>query len=503
MSRWHPKHITLVHRLLVALVVVSVLFWAAIATLTTRDNIKEINALYDTHLAYTSKALLHLMDPDDDELQSFPTLLSALEVARLLDLSPNLPSERKLNPPAQPEQEALASTTEPTPSAMDQRKREFNQRLRYQLWRDNGQLLFRTDNAPAMHMATQPGFSDTQDAQGQGWRNYFVTDASHKVHMIVSEPHSFRQHLTRSLIISAATPLALGLPVLFLLLWFSVKRGLVPLAQLSHEIAMRKPDNLTPIDADKVPDEVRPIVTALNDLLTRMAHTLDNERQFTDDAAHQLRTPLAAIQAQLYTARHTRAGDTHQLALEQMQASVSRGIRLVNQLLTLARLDPKQAPPQLESVSLNAVAEAVCAELATLALQRQQTLELLAPAQVPPIEGNADLLAMLISNLLDNAIHYTPEGGQISLSLTQTPTEVSLCVLDNGPGIAAEQRSKVLERFYRVAAQHQPGTGLGLAICQRIAEIHHTTLQLSDHPAGSGLCVTVAFALQPTPPAAS
>jgi two-component system sensor histidine kinase QseC len=295
------------------------------------------------------------------------------------------------------------------------------------------------------------------------------------------------------MILSAAIPLVLGLPVLFFLLWFSIRKGLSPLAALSQEIIKRQPDNLTPIDAKSVPDEVKPIVTALNDLLTRMGQTLEHERQFTDDAAHQLRTPLAAIQAQLYTARHTVAAAPHQLALDQMQASVARGIRLVNQLLALARLDPRQASPAVSHVSLDEITEAVCAELAPLALQRDQTLELLTAPNLPPIPGNADMLSMLISNLLDNAIHYTPPGGQICISIEPDDGGLQLAVSDDGPGIAPDVRQRVFERFYRVASQDQPGTGLGLSICRRIAELHHANLTLSDGLNGRGLTVRVHF----------
>jgi two-component system sensor histidine kinase QseC len=357
------------------------------------------------------------------------------------------------------------------------------------LWRDDGHLLFRSDNAPLDRMTKTMGYSDNADEQGKGWRNYHVHDTSHGVKIIVSEPHDFRAKLVRNMVIAAATPLALGLPVLFLLLWFSIRKGLHPLATLSQEISKRQPNNLTLIDARSVPDEVQPIVTALNDLLTRMGQTLDHERRFTDDAAHQLRTPLAAIQAQLYVARHTQAEAPRQLALEQMQHSVERGIRLVNQLLTLARLDPKQVRPEFQSLRLEKIAETICAELAPLALQREQSLELVAEPDLPPVSGNADMLAMLLSNLVDNAIHYTPRGGNILIDLQADGSGVQLSVCDDGPGIAPGQRHQVFERFYRIAEQSQPGTGLGLAICKRVADLHHASLTLADGLTGRGLCV--------------
>jgi two-component system sensor histidine kinase QseC len=492
------SHITLSHRLLVALGVVSFLFWAVMTTLSTRDNIVQVNELYDVHLAHTAKAFLQMMDPDHNE-EFFPTTMSSAAIDQLFNSWPELPNRASIfkNPAAAPK---TVSSVPPSPTTRSgsrppgSRKTQYGSSLRYQLWRDDGKLLFRSDNAPLDSMTMAMGYSDNADGQGKGWRNYHVHDTSHGVKIIVSEPHDFRDQLVRSMVISAATPLALGLPVLFLLLWFSIRKGLHPLATLSQEISKRQPDSLTLIDAQAVPDEVQPIVTALNDLLTRMGQTLDHERRFTDDAAHQLRTPLAAIQAQLYTARHTQAEAPHQQALEQMQQSVERGIRLVNQLLTLARLDPKQGRQEFQSLHLEKIAETICAELAPLALQREQGLELMAAPGLPPVTGNADMLAMLLANLVDNAIHYTQAGGNIVISLEADGTGVQLAVSDDGPGIAPDQRHRVLERFYRIAQQNQPGTGLGLAICKRIANLHQATLTLSEGLQGRGLTVRLHFA---------
>lgn len=487
------SHITLSHRLLVALGVVSFLFWAVMTTLSTRDNITQVNELYDVHLAHTAKAFLQMMDPDHNE-EFFPTTMSSAAIDRLFNSWPELPNRASIfkNPAAPPENVSSAPPgpkVQPDIRPPGSRKTQYGSSLRYQLWRDDGHLLFRSDNAPLDRMTKTMGYSDNADEQGKGWRNYHVHDTSHGVKIIVSEPHDFRAKLVRNMVIAAATPLALGLPVLFLLLWFSIRKGLHPLATLSQEISKRQPNNLTLIDARSVPDEVQPIVTALNDLLTRMGQTLDHERRFTDDAAHQLRTPLAAIQAQLYVARHTQAEAPRQLALEQMQHSVERGIRLVNQLLTLARLDPKQVRPEFQSLRLEKIAETICAELAPLALQREQSLELVAEPDLPPVSGNADMLAMLLSNLVDNAIHYTPRGGNILIDLQADGSGVQLSVCDDGPGIAPGQRHQVFERFYRIAEQSQPGTGLGLAICKRVADLHHASLTLADGLAGRGLCV--------------
>jgi signal transduction histidine kinase len=172
---------------------------------------------------------------------------------------------------------------------------------------------------------------------------------------------------------------------------------------------------------------------------------------------------------------------------------VERSTRLVGQLLTLARLDPDQPLPDSNQVNLGALAEAVCAELAPLALQREQTLELAVEPDLPLLPGNADMLAMLLSNLVDNAIRYTPSGGRIDVALSHYLFGLMIEVSDDGPGIPASQRERVFERFYRIASQDQPGTGLGLAICRRIADLHKARMTLTEGANQRGVTASVFF----------
>jgi signal transduction histidine kinase len=199
----------------------------------------------------------------------------------------------------------------------------------------------------------------------------------------------------------------------------------------------------------------------------------------------------------LYVARGAQGETERAAALEQLQRGVERAVRLVGQMLTLARLDPEQPLPDPHAVSLGEVAQSVCAELAPLAMLRGQTLALDVKGELPALSGNADLLSMLLCNLADNAIRYTPNGGHIDMALRAEPEGLWLEVIDDGPGIAPAQRERVFDRFYRIATQDQPGTGLGLAICRRVAELHGAQITLSDGPNGKGLAVRVLL-----PPAA-
>ena len=320
-----------------------------------------------------------------------------------------------------------------------------------------------------------------------------IWNRSHEWRVIVSESNDLRTQLVRSVALSSVDPIVLGMPVFILLVWLSIRNGLWPLTHLSRELTAREPRSLALLDETALPRELRPMVSALNDLLRRMRQTLDNERRFNDNAAHELGTPLAAIQAHLYVARSADNEAERQLALDQVQQGVERSIRLVRQMLILARLDPQQVMPDLAAVNLGDIARNVCAELAPLALQREQTLELMADPEIVLPSANADLLHRLIANLVDNAIRYTPQGGNVQVEVSREPSGIRLSVNDDDPDVAPAQREKVFARFYRLADQSQPGTGLGLAICRSIADLHHAQIELSDGPQGRGLSASILF----------
>lgn len=493
------QRFSLSQRLLVGLLIVSFAYWAVIAWLTIRDSINETYEIFDAHLAQTALALLRVTDPDDGDHHEIPTGGAPPLLEEISSQWLHLPERIVGVGPASgtPDGRNIAAAPVATGSAkvgsIRSLHREYGQKLRYQVWDGEGHLLSRSINAPTAVMSAQDKFSESVDKDGQVWRYFGVWDRHHHFRVLVAESHDVRNQLIRSISLHLVSPLVLGLPVLFLLLWLSINRGLRPLGALAREIGKRKSDNLTLLNADSAPEEARPMVLALNDLLLRMTHTLENERLFTANAAHELRTPLAAIQAHLHTA-YTADGKTERLrVLDQVQRSVERGIRLVSQLLALARLDPEQALPDVRPVSLGEMAEAVCADMAPLALQRDQNLELQVESDLPTLPGNADMLSMLLGNLLDNAIRYTPRGGHIGVDVRRSTAGFLMEVSDDGPGIPAAQRQQVFDRFYRIAGQDQPGTGLGLAICQRIAELHNARINLTEGPGGRGLAARVSF----------
>ena len=487
---------SLSRRLLLSLLVVTFGCWSVMAWLTVQDSVNEIDELFDAHLAQTALALLRVTDPDENDPVAIPNRTEDPTLREIFrqwrELSERL-GEFRNTPNAQnfsktPTAPALTGSTNALHAA-------YEKNLRYQVWSGQGTLILNSANAPPVPMADRDGYSQSTDRDGRVWRHFGVWDQHHDFRILVSEANDLRGQLVNRIALHVARPLALGLPIWILLLWFSIRRGLDPLRTLAREIAKRKPQNLMPINASDAPQEVRPMVLALNDLLQRMTHTLEGEQRFTAHAAHELRTPLAAIQAQLYLA-HTAEGKTQRMqALTELQQAVERAIRLVSQMLILARLDPEQALPDVHVVNFGEVVQLVCAELAPLALQRDQTLDLVLEPGLAPLSGNADMLSILIRNLVDNAIRYTPCGGHINIDVRNSESGLRLQVCDDGPGIPEAQRERVFDRFYRLAGQEQSGTGLGLAITRRIAELHKARIVLSEGQSQRGVTVSVLFSV--------
>ena len=291
-------------------------------------------------------------------------------------------------------------------------------------------------------------------------------------------------------------PMLFGLPLLGLWIWLATWRALKPLDDVAKQITTREPERLQPLAPASAPREIRPLVEAINDLFTRVERTLESERHFTADAAHELRTPLAALATQAQVVQRARNAEERDHAVGQLITSTRRAGRLIDQLLTLARIDPGKAPVG-DPVALDRLAEEVCADHGAQAMAKNISLELNAlPAMVA---GNADMLRILLRNLLDNAIRYTPPAGQVLVKVAPG----ILAVSDTGPGIPASERQRVFDRFHRLAGQDTEGSGLGLSIVARIAERHGASVELGTGENGKGLRVTVRFSARPVPAGAS
>ncbi|MEI8029833.1 MAG: ATP-binding protein, partial [Comamonadaceae bacterium] len=288
------------------------------------------------------------------------------------------------------------------------------------------------------------------------------------------------------------------LPLLALALWWAVRQGMAPLRQLSQVLRQRQPQALEPVVLGAMPSEIHPLVQSLNELFERIGSMVASERRFTADAAHELRTPIAAIRAQAQVALGA-GTDTVQRerALHFTLAGCDRAARLVEQLLTLARLESSTGATSVAAttVDLSIVARRVAADLAPTALARQQTLELLAPDPCM-VTGNDLLLGVLVRNLIDNAARYSPDGARIEVCVTSESGQPLLRVEDSGPGMTDQDRAHLGERFFRVLGSDQPGSGLGWSIVKRIANVFGAQVQVSRSERLGGLAVELVWPAQ-------
>ncbi len=328
-------------------------------------------------------------------------------------------------------------------------------------------------------------------------------------------PAEDRQEIAGEIAEHLVQPLLIALPGLALLLALAIGIALRPLHKLTRDIAQRAPDRLDPLALAHAPTEVEPLVRRLNELFGEITRALDNERRFTADAAHELRTPLAAISAQAQVAQRARAPDEQAHALAQLSLSAQRAGHLIEQLLLLARIDSGQTLPSasLQDCRLDKLLIDTAAQHGPAAIEKDLQLEIV-ETQAAPLRGDPALLATLLRNLIDNAVRYTPHAGKVELALAVNATEVVLSVRDSGPGIPAAQRAEATQRFVRFAGQTHAGSGLGLAIVQRIAHVHGASLMLTEglprsvslgnddshgsqgsysSPAAYGLAVSVSF----------
>jgi len=285
----------------------------------------------------------------------------------------------------------------------------------------------------------------------------------------------------------------IALPILGLMLYFCVSYSLRHLKLLTHEITSRRSTHLKPIKRKNVPIEVQPIVNELNDLFVNLRLALIHNKRFAGDAAHELRTPLAALKANAQVALHAKSSEEQQHALKNLNLGVDRCTHLIEQLLTLSRLGPEAALENCQNVLLSSVTAETIALLAPRALDKNIEIDLNTEIEHAYVYGNEISLTILVRNLVDNAIRYTPENGQVHVSIFEEDDHYVLRVSDTGPGIPKELQERVFERFFRILGTNTVGSGLGLAIVQQIATLHQANIRLGQPQGHSGLEFDVVF----------
>ena len=435
-------------RLLLPLLGLVTVIWLGAAMLTWMDVREELDDLLDGHLAQAAAMLVvQQVHTEDDDVANAPSL------------------------------------------------HKYATLVAFQVFHE-GQLVMRSANAGLLPMSPKAqGFATVRLSDGESWRVFAARGMARDVQVYVGEQTHSRNEILWAILNSALLPLLFALPLLALGGWWAVRLGLAPLRQLSQVIGQRKPQSLIQLESAHMPTEMKPIVEALNALFERIETMVASERRFTADAAHELRTPIAGIRAQAQVAMG--AGEDNAQRLHALQATLAgcdRATRLVEQLLTLARLEAAPPPPGSEalSVDVSQVARRVAAELAPTALARHQTLVLEA-ADPCPVKGNDALLGVLLRNLLDNALRYSPDGAEVEVRVEHQADKTTLTVEDAGPGMIEADSARLGERFFRVLGHGQTGSGLGWSIVKRIADVFEAQVSVAQSTRLGGLAVRVAW----------
>jgi two-component system, OmpR family, sensor kinase len=361
-----------------------------------------------------------------------------------------------------------------------------------QVWSLDGVRVYLSRPHAVLPQITTLGFATVSTSEGR-WRVYGVQALTRVIQ--VAQPMSVREQRAVELALQTLKPFALLLPGLALVIWLAVGYALKPLQRVTALVRGRGVNSLDPLPDERLPEEVQPLVGALNELLGRLNAALARERAFRADAAHELRTPLTALHLQLSTLARASGESERAAAMSQLSEGVARAIRLIEQMLAFARQEPRADAPRAP-VALDAIARETVAELVPLADSHRIDLGL-AAAQPVTLQGDPEAVRTLLRNLIDNAVRYTQAGGRVDVAVADVGTpgaaRALLTVTDDGPGIPAAERARVFDRFYRRAGTTPPGSGLGLAIVKAIAAAHGATVELADGAAGKGLAVIVRF----------
>lgn len=461
------------HRLLLILLAVISLVGAVTLVSSYREARHEVQELFDAQLAQSARVLLSIL-LTRTEHEDFTTIQSFLDaVARV---------------------PAVAQT-----SAQDEELIElhdYERKISFQLWDKNGRLLLHSANlrnralSPVGLHPDNHGFHD-ETLEQQHWRTFSLWDDNSGYLIQVGEQYAIRDELSSEIIWQLLMPSLISIPFIGILIWWAVSRALLPLYRITNAIAMRNPDNLDVVDSSNVPDEIMPLVHELNNLFAALRKAFERERRFTDDAAHELRTPLAALKTQAQVALRAQTDEDRTEALRSLIQGVDRATRLLNQMLTLARLDNRRGPNSVQ-VELVTLVRHILSQLSDRAVLKNIELDYVGPEQ---ITANLEAVSVeiLLRNLIENAVNYTPRNGQVTVSITQENKRIIIGVCDTGPGIDPELYERVFERYYRGLGHEYNGSGLGLAIVKQCAEVLAARLELKTPPGGKGLLVEVVL----------
>ncbi len=433
----------------------------------------EIGEIYDANLVQYAR-LLHALLAGREPAQA-ATLVRALVL-------PDLGGA---------DEEAIEDRLAAEPGLIESIGHPYERKFAFQLLDADGGVVLQSPQAPAVPFAAlRPGIARAHHGDDT-WVVFTTRDGDSANWLQVAERLEVREELIEEIAVLSVTPQLLALPAILLLVYWVVGRGLAPLVKMARAIGRRAPENLRPMQWERLPRELAPLDAAVNRLMLRLDGALERERRFTADAAHELKTPLTVLKVHAHNAVSAPDAATRDKALEHLLQGVDRTAHLVTQLLTLARVEP--APQATATVDLVRLVREEVAALAPLALQRGQELQFASEREHVGTAGDEAALKGLVRNLLDNAIRYTPVDGRIAVSLDWRDARVRLRVSDSGPGIAEDLCERVFERFFRVPGNRDQGAGLGLSIVKRAADHHRAAVSLGRRRDNGDFYVDVSF----------
>lgn len=361
-----------------------------------------------------------------------------------------------------------------------------------QIWSMDGVRIYASRTPVGFPPRAILGFSDLY-AAGTTWRAFGVAARDRVIQ--VAQPVDVRRDLAAQAALRSVVPMFGIAPLLAAIIWWTVGVSLAPLRRVATEVKGRNANALEPLVVSESPVEIAPLVNAINALLERLRASFSTQRAFVADAAHELRSPLTALKLQLGLLDRATNEEARRAASAALSKGIDRATRLVEQLLTLARNEPGAVDLTHELIDIAEITRLAVADVVALAQERNIEISLRAPVPIP-VKGNSAALRILVRNLADNAVRYTPRGGRVDISLQTASDGTALAIDDSGPGIPAAERERVFDRFYRrhlgEESDADTGSGLGMAIVSTIAEQHHAIVALLDSPMG-GLRVRVLF----------
>ena len=476
-------------RLLVSLISTIFILWLIAAFFVYQAASYEVEEIYDATLAQDSRILatlmIHEIEEDREVKDHLQMLVKELGEAVIGEsaLFQHLLQEYQAN-----ESEKDYLTLVPRDLVKGHR---YEAKIAFLIKGVNGKTYLRS-NLPASFNEFKQGYNNFI-IEDREWRMFGLKEASGQFNVQVGELLSVRQETVSEIVFNSLWPIIISLPMIGVFIWIMVGGGLKPLKIIAGNVENRDPNSLDPISTEDVPSEVVPMVESLNRLFLRVQAALENERRFTADAAHELRTPLAALKT-LAQAKSLTEGNSHKGFLEQIVRGVDRATHLLEQLLTLARMDSQSIDesPTQETDLQNEVIN-ILSSIASSALEKDIEISYDGPTDPVMVRGYSPAIQILLRNIIDNAIRYTPLEGEVSVRLDELKDGVKIEVSDTGPGIPEDQQQGIYQRFRRGEDTKTQGSGLGLAIVKRIVELHHASIDMRNRRDRSGLRVSVKF----------